>query len=182
MLGGPRLHYPDNHIEVDNRLSWMLGRLGEAYGAAAFYVHLKRQEDGVVESICRRIGDRFDKMELDVARRQGIVVAHKLVLMGAPGASVADLARDYVRTVDANIAAFLASMPRKMEFRLEEARADFPRFWGAIVAEGDLAAATAEWETRYNSGEAREAREKSRDVSGKQVSGLRRFAERFVRR
>ena len=37
------LAYTKGHIEVDNRLSWMLGRLDKVYADdLAIYVHLKR--------------------------------------------------------------------------------------------------------------------------------------------
>jgi ferritin-like protein len=29
LLGEARVAYPDQHIEADNRLSWMLGKLGK---------------------------------------------------------------------------------------------------------------------------------------------------------
>ena len=37
LLGHDRFAYPAFHIEVDNRLSWLLGRLGKQYGDTAFY-------------------------------------------------------------------------------------------------------------------------------------------------
>jgi hypothetical protein len=37
-----------------------------------------------------------------------------------------------------------------MEFRLEEGREHFPEFWRRIGAEGDLAAALAEFDVRHN--------------------------------
>jgi len=37
-----------------------------------------------------------------------------------------------------------------MTFRLEQAQAHFRAFWDWIGAEGDLAAALAEWTLRYN--------------------------------
>jgi len=39
-LGIQRFAYPAFHIESDNRLSWLLGRLDTEYGNSAFYVHL----------------------------------------------------------------------------------------------------------------------------------------------
>jgi hypothetical protein len=50
LLGRERLAYPDRHIEVDNRLAWMLGRLEDAHGDRAFYVHLRRDEEATAES------------------------------------------------------------------------------------------------------------------------------------
>ncbi|MEW8461604.1 MAG: hypothetical protein AB2653_14955 [Candidatus Thiodiazotropha endolucinida] len=42
LTGKQRLSYPDNHIEADNRLCWLLGRLEREYGNDAYYVHLTR--------------------------------------------------------------------------------------------------------------------------------------------
>ena len=42
LIGNLRLAYPPSHIEVDNRLSWFLGRLDCTYGKNACYVHLQR--------------------------------------------------------------------------------------------------------------------------------------------
>src|SRR4051794_36193360 len=48
------LKYPDNHIEVDNRLSWFLGTLDKEYGKRAFYVHLLRDREEVAGSLINR--------------------------------------------------------------------------------------------------------------------------------
>jgi hypothetical protein len=53
-IGGTRLNYPDNHIEADNRLSWFLGGLDKRYGDNAFYVHLDRNREAVINSYNRR--------------------------------------------------------------------------------------------------------------------------------
>jgi hypothetical protein len=50
LLGAERLSYPSRHIEVDNRLAWLLGRLDETYGKDAFYVHLRRDRDATARS------------------------------------------------------------------------------------------------------------------------------------
>ena len=47
LTGPDRFAYPPRHIEADNRLSWMLGRLEQAYGADAAYVHLTRDAEAV---------------------------------------------------------------------------------------------------------------------------------------
>ena len=48
--GKQRLNYPENHIEADNRLSWLLGRLDNTYGDDAFYVHLNRNIEDTIAS------------------------------------------------------------------------------------------------------------------------------------
>jgi len=139
LVGAERLAYPDQHIEADNRLSWLLGRLERAYGDRAAYVHLTRERTAAAASFAKRAG--FGIMK---AYREGIL------LEGEAGQSAYDIALDYLDTVEANIAHFLAGKPRQMAFRLEHAEEDFIAFWRWIGAEGDLDAALAEWRTRYN--------------------------------
>jgi hypothetical protein len=139
LIGDARLAYPDDHIEADNRLSWLLGRLDQAYGDQAYYVHLTREPAATAASFARRA--EFGIMQ---AYRQGIL------LDGEPGQSAQALAADYLNTVDANIALFLKDKSRHMSFRLERAREDFARFWDWIGAQGDLGAALAEWDRCYN--------------------------------
>ncbi len=139
LIGPPRLGYPADHIEADNRLTWYLGRLEQAYGDNAFYVHLKRDPDATAASFARRMD--FGIMQ---AWREG------LLLGGEESQSDLDLARDYLETVRANIALFLRDKTRQMDFRLEQAKADFEAFWQRIGAEGDLQGALAEWDVNYN--------------------------------
>ncbi len=139
LIGPQRLAYPDRHIEADNRLSWFLGRLERAYGDRAFYVHLRRDPEATARSFARR-------------RHFGILHAyHRGILLGAdPEPDGLELARDYLETVEANIALFLRGKSRVLEARLEHLREDFLRFWEAIGAEGDLEAALAELAIRHN--------------------------------
>ena len=72
------------------------------------------------------------------------------VLLGGQGQADQEIARDYLETVEANIALFLKDKTRKMAFRLDQAREDFPLFWERIGALGDLPQALSEWDIRYN--------------------------------
>lgn len=142
-LPGPeRLRYPANHIEADNRLSWLLGRLERQYGDNAFYVYLRRNPDATAESFARR-------------RDFGILRAYRdAILLGSdPKHDPVAVARDYLDTVESNIGLFLKGKSRTLEARLEQAEQDFPRFWEAIGAEGDLDAALTEFTIRHNSSE-----------------------------
>jgi hypothetical protein len=141
LLGEQRLAYPPNHIEADNRLSWVLGRLDAAYGERAYYVHLARDTAATAASFAQR--SRFGIMQ---AYREGILLHDR------PRASDLALAEDYLRTVEANIALFLRGKPHQMSFSLECAKHDFRQFWDWIGAEGDWAAALAEWDTAHNAG------------------------------
>ena len=57
LIGPDRLAYPQAHIEVDNRLSWMLGRLGAAFDDdETLWVHLIRDEEETARSFVKRFG------------------------------------------------------------------------------------------------------------------------------
>jgi hypothetical protein len=140
LVGAERLRYPLNHIEADNRLSWLLGRLDRIYGDEAFYVHLTRDMKAVAASFVKRYN-------------MGIMYAYRSggILMGVSrDTDPAAVATDYCDTVDSNIELFLKNKSRKMTFQLECARQDFPAFCNSIGAEVDLPRALSEFDTRYN--------------------------------
>ncbi|MDH5324358.1 MAG: guanine nucleotide-binding protein subunit gamma [Gammaproteobacteria bacterium] len=142
LIGEDRLCYPQNHIESDNRLCWILGRLDEVYGDNAVYVHLSRDKQKVAESYARRTG--FGIMK---AYREGILLG------GVPSQSTMEVALDYIETVEANIKLFLYNKSRTLKFSLESAKQDFKTFWDFIGAEGDYEAAVKEWDIPHNRSE-----------------------------
>jgi hypothetical protein len=139
LLGDAHLDYPDNHIESDNRLSWLLGRLDRKFGDRAFYVHLTRDIGPVAASWAKRA-------------HTGMMNAYRYaILWHCPkDATPYEVALDYCETVEANIRLFLRDKKNWMDFRLEEGRERFPEFWRRIGAEGDLEAALAEFDVRHN--------------------------------
>ncbi|MCW8956631.1 MAG: hypothetical protein OQL09_07090 [Gammaproteobacteria bacterium] len=138
-IGEQRLTYPDNHIEADNRLSWMLGRLDKQFGNAAFYVHLSRDMDTTADSFAKR-------------KEFGIMKAYKegVLLFGEDHQTAKEVAMDYIDTIESNIELFLKDKTNKMNFHLESAKEDFEEFWTMIGAQGDLSAALKEWDVNYN--------------------------------
>ena len=54
----------------------------------------------------------------------------------------------------AEIDAFLATVPYSMTIDLETAKSQFSEFWSRIGADGDLSAAIAEFDRRYDAGRA----------------------------
>ena len=140
LLGNERLSYPDKHIEVDNRLSWLLGRLDQTYSKNSFYVHLKRDPKEVARSYTRRYSG-------------GIMRAYRYdgIIMGlSDNTDPMSTALDYCETVNANISLFLKDKERKMEFNLENYKEDFSFFWSKINAEGDFERALNEFNNYYN--------------------------------
>lgn len=139
LTGAERLGFPDNHIEADNRLSWMLGKLGKKYGKDAFYVHLRRDREAVAASF----GRRWDYPgSIIKAYTEGILMAGKV--------RGREYCEDYIDTVTDNIEHFLRDKPLQMAIDLENIKDGFHKFWMAIGAEGDLQAALDELEHHYN--------------------------------
>lgn len=138
--GDERLAYPPNHIEVDNRLSWFLGRLGKKYGDDAFYVHLWRNPEEVARSYIRRY-------------RQGIMKAYRgkgILLDVDPGTDPMTIALDYCNTVNSNIELFLTYKTRRMKFNIQYPEFYFPNFCTLIHADVNIPRALKTFNKRYN--------------------------------
>ena len=102
-----KFNYPDNHIEIDNRLALFLGRLEKNYKDEAIYVHLKRDPQKVANSCLNRYNT-------------GIMRAyHKRILLFKPNASKFDICLDYVNTINSNIDAFLKDKSKVLEVNIE---------------------------------------------------------------
>ena len=167
MIGKERMNYPDGHIEVDNRLSWFLGRLDGQYGDSAIYVHLKRDRTETARSYARR-------------SNIGIMRAYKnrgIILGKYDDVDPMCVAEDYCDTVYCNIELFLKDKTKTMEVRLERIQDDFTKFWKFIDAKGDLDAALATFEFRHNAYEPPEEKKRKSALS----RGLRK-ARRLIRK
>jgi hypothetical protein len=163
LLGEDRFGYPENHIEADNRLSWLLGRLDKIYGDNAVYVHLKRNEHDTARSYVKR----FSSGIMRAYRKGGI-------LMGLQGENdPLAVALDYCFTVNSNIELFLKDKTRKMEINLESIDQDFTAFWKFIGAEGEMTAALAEFDTHYHASKVSQ--------SGKKENLLTRIYQKLKR-
>lgn len=134
-----RLHYPKRHVEVDNRLCWFLGRLDSRYGDSAFYVHLRRREEDVANSLNQRWH-----------LRDSIMRAYADQLHMARVKDPLALCFDYIETVTMNINLFLKDKTNVISISLERVDADFPEFWTGIHAEGDLSEALREFSICHN--------------------------------
>lgn len=137
-----RLAYPPDHIEVDNRLSWYLGRLDAVYGARAAYVHLTRDPSEVAASYAAR-----HKGRLAPSWMRYIMGAEKETMEAEAERMMADM----VEVITANIQLFLRDK-LWMPFRVEHHEEDWPRFWEWVGAEGNYRASLKAWNHRHNVG------------------------------
>ena len=144
-IGDRRFAYPDQHIEVDSRLTWFLGELGQRF-PNAFFIHLRRDPEETAKSICRKWGPG----QMNFARAFG----HAIVMHGAPWSDKLEVSRFQVRTAVANIEEFLSNR-RHWTVWLEKASVWFPLFLEYIHAEGKLDAAMKEWATHHNASKMR---------------------------
>lgn len=135
-----RLTYPDGHIEVDNRLSWMLGLVEDRYGDDPVYVHLQRNYEDVLDSYRRRY-----------RHAQGMVPAftHGIIQSGRCD-DYEQATRLMLDTIRSNITHFLADKSKVIRLRIEHPHEGFDRMWDLIGATGDRDAAHAELGQRYN--------------------------------
>lgn len=143
-IGAARLEYPDYHIEADNRLSWMLGKLDEQYGNDAFYVHLKRDKSATVRSF----GNRWTYSSSIIKFLAQGVFSLVPELLG--DSDKEKICEDYVDIVNTNIQLFLRDKSNKMEMQLEQIEKDFEIFWREIGAQGDYNAAIEDLNTPHN--------------------------------
>lgn len=159
-----RLDYPDNHIEVDNRLCWFLGTLAVRY-PDAHYVHLTRPVDEVADSYAQRWGpDPVPLLPWSVLTRlsRGIREKHPRVSMANafgyaiygktspwPSAQRVAVCRMMVEAIEANVVEFLRHRP-STKIELAKASDQFPAFAKFIGAEGDIDGAVAEFAHRHN--------------------------------
>lgn len=129
--------YPDNHIEVDSHLSWMLGSLWQQEyhfkGDGVRYVHLWRDPEAVARSWLKRPTAHSTATMMFQLQRP---------------ATICDMLR-LVDIVDSNIEEFLRGHMH-MKINIEQAGARWPKFWREIGAEGDMEAGRKEFTVRYN--------------------------------
>lgn len=128
-FGYKRLDYPPNHIEVDNRLAWFLGRLNKRFGKDAFYVHLYRDADKVAKSYDKRWSSLVSLVS---------AFNHGLMMQKAPSAHAAP---DLIETVTENILYFLSDKPHQIAINIDDPEPGFREFAERIGATGDIDAA-----------------------------------------
>ena len=144
LLGAKRFRFPDQHIEIDNRIIWQLGSLEQYIGNQAFYVHLTRESAAVKQSFINRL---YQPKSIFYSYCESI---KKSTPENLSSDEIVYLADDFLDSIDANIRYFLKDKTHQMEFRVENYQQDFSRFWEFIDAKGDYEQALTEWSKKHN--------------------------------
>ena len=133
---GGELSFPDRHVEVSPRLTWVLPLLVRKYHDDVLYVHLRRKREEVVASWIRR------------GRHRGPGIWEKLV----NGSSENDYRQICELCHDGMIATIEQSLTgtNQMTLWLHDVRESWHEFWTAIRAQGNYRRSLAEWNIRYN--------------------------------
>lgn len=128
-----RLTYPDQHVEVDHRLSWFLGSLDRIYGDEPVFVHLTRDLEKTAESWAVRMN------------QGGQMPTWLDVVLYRPGQRNREVslpaARLMVRTVTDSILLFLRDKTKVVTVDIDDPHEAFDDFYDLLGAEGDRAAA-----------------------------------------
>ena len=144
-VGNDYFFYPDNHIESDNRLSWMLGSLDKYYGDNPIYVHLYRDAGEVVESYSKRYSLDFIS---------GIMFGFGHGILQQPSIYspevITEVAKMYVEVVTHNIESFLVNKTKVIRFDVDDPETAIYKIWEMGGIEGDIQNALEEWKYRYN--------------------------------
>lgn len=148
-----RLVYPDNHIEIDNRLSWFLGSLQVEYGRDPLYIHLTRDPEETALSFAARY---TGPVSLTRAFGQGIIQQYKPDWDDYEHRL--EVSRLAVKTINDNISDFLSDKPTSLTADVSNFHPGFSRMCERIGAIGDIVAAHKELDIRYNKRPSRKRR------------------------
>lgn len=149
-IGNDRICFKDNHIEIDNRLCFYLGSLDKKYGDSAFYVHLIRRPEVVINSFNKRWKQNNSVIH-DFANSIKMLNVNEL-----SEKQKLEICKEYVTIQNDNIDLFLKNKSNKMVIRLDYIREDFERFWTIIGARGNMQSAINELGFQHNASKSKE--------------------------
>lgn len=139
-----RLDYPDNHVEIDNRLVWFLSSLEKIYKTEdTFYVYLKRDKEEVIKSYIKRW-----YVKSSIVRGM-----FNNILMCEGHASYSEKYQScelYVDTVEDAIESFGARNKNYAVVSLGNIKEDFSNFVTQAGVRCDLEKALSEFDTKTN--------------------------------
>lgn len=145
---------PDNHIAIDNRLSFHLGSLLEYFGNRRFYfVWLRRNRKATAESFAKRFANPHGIM---AAHYRSIMQRYKTDPYKLDYKAKLEIANDYIEMVDNNIKLFMTCVINNFNednfqvIEIENIKLEFAEFWKNIEAKGAMNIAMREFDKLYN--------------------------------
>lgn len=149
------LAYPDDHIEINNRLVWYMGLLREKFPYAR-YVYLYRNKGDVARSYMHRTGAEFSLMR---AWRNAIRMGWFSQRSKDPEREPYEDALEMVTAINTNIEVFMETLADWQKVFVDIERPDtFKRFWERMGLKGDMDAAIETFCKRC--GQSREGRKR----------------------
>lgn len=134
---GNDFDFPDNHIEIDPRLSYFLPLLIQKY-PSALYVHLQRERESCIKSLSKR----------------GSLTWFSQFHLGSKPDDMKKIAEIYYdNTVDLINTYYYIFRTLKQKFitiELNSITYDYIFFWDVIQAEGNKEKALSELKIKYN--------------------------------
>ena len=132
--------YPDDHIEVDPRLSYSLPLLIEKYPTAK-YIHLQRERESCIKSLSKRKSTgffmRFHFGAIDKNLQKGAEVYYDItnslinkILLGANSQTIHVWLENLIS--------------------LDYENNDWQKIWNFIKAQGNFKDSLAQWKIKYN--------------------------------
>lgn len=144
--GQERFVFPENHIEIDNRLSWFLGSLARNYDDRdVFYVKLVRDSEKIAKSWLKRWNTINFSLTMIKHFAHGVIMRSDAYTED----QMLDVCHYYVQTVYDNIDEFIKTR-RHMTVFLEDGGHTFSKFLTEINASGDLDFARKTWGIVHN--------------------------------
>lgn len=145
-LGNERFAFPENHIEVDNRLCWFFGEMEKRFDDnETLYINLQRDHSKTVDSFLHRLRNSQYRSSIMSAFAHGIIMKSG----DWKAEEELDLASFYVDTVQSNIEHFLRGR-RHLVVSRDDGGESFAEFLKEISAEGDLEQAINTWNQVFN--------------------------------
>ncbi|MBO7922675.1 hypothetical protein J5X92_10635 [Alteromonas sp. K632G] len=141
MLFPQRMTYPNNHIEVDNRLVWFLPLIESYSKGETYFVYLKKDLDKIAHSYELRWGLRESIVK---AFGHGILMRPKISHLER-----IDICRSYTQFCEESILSFISDK-RSITIEVDNIKEGFDQFFDDIGACGDKEAALEELSIKYN--------------------------------
>lgn len=145
---------PDDHIVIDNRLSFHLGSINEYFGNRRFYfVWLRRNRKAVAESFAKRFDNSYGIISMHY---RSIMQRYKSDPNKLDHKTKLIIANDYIEMVENNIKLFLISAMSNFNednlqiIEIENINLEFPLFCKNIKAKVDINLAMREFTKMYN--------------------------------